>query len=146
MKKQVYSMIAGLVLTLAMGLTAHAQTGNYAQHVVNIPFQFNIGDRAMPAGEYTIRRVNPSSDRAVLQITRKGAASILLATNDVVGTPRRASTLVFNCYGGNRYLTEVWTAGETVGVQARRSRGERAAQSELAALHVSQEMIALRLR
>jgi hypothetical protein len=146
MKKQLYTMIAGLAVTLAMGVAAHAQTGNYARHIVNIPFEFNIGDKAMPAGEYAIRRVNPTSDRGVLQITRKGGASILVATNDVVGKARSASTLVFNCYGRNRYLAEVWTAGESLGLQARRSRGERAAENELAQLRAGREMVALRLQ
>jgi hypothetical protein len=146
MKKQIYTMIAGLAVMLATGVAVHAQTGNDAQHVVDIPFEFNVGDKTMPAGEYTIRHVNPSSDRAVLQITRKGAGSVLVATNDTIGKARNASTLVFNCYGNSRYLAEVWTAGESLGLQARRTRGERAAEGELAQLGSRREVVALRLK
>jgi hypothetical protein len=47
---------------------AQAQTGSRTQLIAKIPFQFNVGNKSMPAGEYTVSQVNPSSDRAVRQL------------------------------------------------------------------------------
>src|SRR5207302_2558016 len=85
MKKQAYTLIALLVLVGSMAVAARAQGGSRTQLVATIPFEFSIGDKTMPAGEYTVRQVNPSSDRAVLQLrSQDGKASAIVEMNALI--------------------------------------------------------------
>ena len=66
MKKQAYTMIAMFVLVGSMAVAAKAQTVGRAELRANVPFDFNIGKKTLPAGEYIVSQINPASDRAVL--------------------------------------------------------------------------------
>ena len=44
----------------------------------NIPFEFNVGDKTMPAGEYTVTPINPSSDLAVSATAQQGWPQALM--------------------------------------------------------------------
>jgi hypothetical protein len=83
-------MIALMVLVGLMAVAAQAQTGSRTQLVANIPFQFNVGDKAMPAGEYTVSQVNPSSDHAVLQLRSKdGKNTMMIQMTNMIGKEMR---------------------------------------------------------
>ena len=146
MKKTAYTMIALAVLVGSMAVAAQAQPGG-RRMIANIPFQFNVGDQTMPAGEYTVTQINPSSDRAVLQLRSKdGRSAAMIQMNDVIGKAREGARLVFNCYGNQRYFAQAWTSSDTSRLAAPKSKAERATQKELAALDVRMETVALKVR
>jgi len=143
MKKTAYTMIALAVLVCSMAVAANAQNRG-RRLVANVPFQFNVGDKTLPAGEYTIAQTNPSSDLAVLQIrTKDGSQSVLVQMNSVVGKISDSSTLIFRRYGNKYFFAQAWIDGDSEGLSAPSSRSERATQKEMAALGVKTEMIAL---
>ena len=147
MKRHVYTMIALIVLVGSMAVAAQAQTGGRTQLVASIPFQFNVGDKAMPAGEYTITQVNPSSDHAVLQLRAKNcSSSVMMQMDNVIGKAREGSRLVFNCLGDEYYFSQAWMSGDDTGWQAPKSKAERRARQELAGMKPSTKTVALRLR
>jgi hypothetical protein len=146
MKKTAYTMIALVVLVGSMAMAANAQN-NGRTLVATIPFQFNVGDKTLPAGEYTIAQVNPSSDRAVLQLRNKdGRSSAMIQMNNVIGRASERAKLIFNRYGNQHYFAAAWIDGETTGLQARKSRAEDATQRELAALNAKRELIEVAVR
>jgi len=146
MKKTTYTMIALAVLVGLMAVAAQAQPGGRTM-MANIPFQFNVGDKTMPAGEYTVTQINPSSDRAVLQLrSRDGSSAAMIQMNDVMGKARESARLVFNCYGNQHYFAQAWTSAAASGLAAPKSKAERATQKELAALNVAMETVAVRVR
>ena len=146
MKKTAYTMIALLVLVGSMALAAQAQTGG-RRMIANIPFQFNVGDKTMPAGEYTVTQINPSSDRAVLQLRSKdGRSAAMIQMNEVIGKARESARLVFNCYGNQHYFAQAWTSADASGLEAPKAKAERSVQKELAALNVRVETVAIRAR
>ena len=143
MKKTAYTMIALAVLVCSMAVAADAQNGG-RRLVANVPFQFNVGDRTLPAGEYTIAQTNPASDLAVLQIkTKDGSQSVLVQMNSIVGRISDGSTLVFRRYGNKYFFAQACIDGDSEGLNAPSSRSERATQKEMAALGVKTEMVAL---
>src|SRR5688572_23163309 len=90
-----YSMIALLVLIGSLAMTAQGQTNNRKLVEASIPFEFNVGDRTMAAGEYTIRLVSPHSEPSVLQILdAKGDAVMLLRTQVRSGAAAKKSVLL----------------------------------------------------
>lgn len=146
MKKTAYTMIALLVLVGSMAVAAQAQPGG-RRLIANIPFQFNVGDKTMPAGEYTVTQINPSSDRAVLQLRSKdGSSAAMIQMNEVIGKAREGARLVFNCYGNQHYFAQAWTSADASGLEAPKAKAERTTQKELAALDVRVETVAIRVR
>ena len=146
MKKTAYTMIALLVLVGSMAVAAQAQPGG-RRMIANIPFQFNVGNQTMPAGEYTVTQINPSSDRAVLQLRSKdGSSAAMIQMNEVIGKAREDARLVFNCYGNQHYFAQAWTSADASGLEVPRSKAERATQKELAALNVKMETMAVKMR
>jgi len=99
---------------------------------VNIPFDFSIADKKLPAGNYSIGRAIQNSDNTVLSIldgrghTKEARMSIPVLASD----PKNQATLVFHRYGDEYFLYQVWTAGETTGRQFPKSSAERALQSQ----------------
>ena len=145
MRKQTYITAIVILLVTVSGLaTAKAQTGSKQQLIANIPFEFSVGGKTLPAGEYTVRCTNAASDRKVLQLTSKdGQASVLVQTNSVIGKTDENAKLVFNRYGDRYFFSQAWLAADNIGMQAPKSRNERAIEKELASGKRSTEKVAL---
>ena|SRR5436190_24191012 len=147
MKKTAYTMIALLVLVGSMAVAAQAQTAGRAQMRVSIPFQFHVGDKTLPDGDYLVQQLNPTSGAMTMQISRKdGGANTIINMIGASGDTQSMTKLVFRRYGNQYYFAEVWIDGEKDGLQAPKSKAERATQKELAALNVKMETVALRVR
>ena len=147
MKKQVYTMIAMIVLVGSMAVAAQAQTSGRTQMIANIPFEFSVGGKTLPAGEYTVAQVNPASDHAVLQLrSRDGGAGAMVQMGSVMGKAQESAKLIFNHYGTQYFFAQAWVDGETSGLQVSKSSGERNAQRELAGVKPKTETVALRNR
>ncbi|HEV7745889.1 MAG TPA: hypothetical protein VGO56_12900 [Pyrinomonadaceae bacterium] len=145
MKKQFQMVVTIIALLIIAGVSsANAQTQPRVQLNVTIPFAFTIGDRVMPAGDYAVRCTNPSSDVKVLQLTSaNGHESALLRTNSVIGRSEDNAKLVFNRYGEQYFLAQVWLASDADGMQAIRSRTEKRMARELAANKMSKDTVAV---
>lgn len=147
MKKHTFTLIALIVLVSSMAVGAQAQTARHTRLIASIPFPFNVGDKAMPAGEYTISQVNPLSDNAVVQLRAKdGSRTVMIQVNNVIGRCSESTRLVFNRYGSQYFFAQAWTTGDTTGWQAPKSKAERSVSKELADMKPAPATIALRLR
>ena len=89
-----------------------------------VPFNFNVGAQAMPAGDYQVSIDGWGQMR--LSRVRMGNATAAL-TNAIGGgqTQDRLPMLVFNRYGDHYFLSEVWTGGTYRGHQLMISSTER---------------------
>lgn len=124
------------VMTLAallplLAAQASAQTTH--QLVAEIPFDFTVCQKQLPAGKYTVRpisRANPS----VLLVHGDKNLSEIICTQDVRGDRAAAEgSLIFNRYGDQRFLSELWFPGEKVGSRVVKSEREEALIRELPA-------------
>lgn len=144
MKKQLSFQLATLVLIGLFAVCAQAQSRSGQQLKVDVPFAFNVGNAELPAGEYTVKIINPSSDRAVLQIRdAKGQSSALIGTTDVVSWSSKNARLAFRQYGSQYFLAQVWMAGEATGLKTNRSSAERTASKELGMNEKSSSLVAV---
>lgn len=105
--------------------SVHAQTRMEMR--ANIPFSFNVGDKTFPAGEYNVTRLNPSSDKAVIAIkSEDGRLSKIVLTMPVLSNvTRETAKLVFNHYGDQYFLAQVWTPADNTGLAVSESKTER---------------------
>lgn len=144
MRNRVYIAIVVMALvSLFAASTAKAQSSGRL-FIANIPFEFEVGKVTLPAGEYTVSQVAPGSDQTILRLRSKdGRAIAVVHMSPVIGKAQDRAMLIFHCYGNQYFFAEAWTVGETTGLQAPRSRTERATQRELAGLKPRIEGVAL---
>ncbi|HKO42951.1 MAG TPA: hypothetical protein VJU84_06670 [Pyrinomonadaceae bacterium] len=144
MKKQIFMLAASVVVLVTMAAVTTTQAQTITQFTADIPFDFQVGGEQFSAGNYTVRCLNPSSDVKVLQLRKSdGENSVMLHTNSIVGGINRKSRLVFNRYGNQYFLSQAWLVSESLGMQAVKSRQEKATAKELARLAYKPEMVAL---
>ena len=145
MKNRAFTMAALLVLAVSMAAAVQAQT-SHSRLVANIPFQFNVGDKTLPPGEYVVTQVNPASDHAVLQLRSKNGSVVVIQMNNLIGKANQRARMVFSRYGSQYYFAEVWTTGDGNGLQATKTKAERSLSQELARGEQAAETIALTKR
>ena len=104
--------IAALLLTLGFVVgSAHGQTGSPGIKV-SVPFRFVIGRAAFSAGEYSIFS---SRDKVWMQ-EASGRNVAVLFTGVLDGrVPERDGRIIFDCYSGECFLSQVWIAGQEAG-------------------------------
>ena len=118
-----------LLLTLALATTATPANGQDNPLKANVPFEFIVGDKTLPAGEYVIRAVSIGGDALTIQGTVSNHRAVRLAN-----TTRRAdksAALVFHRYGESFFLSQIWLGGDGQGRQLLKSRQQRAIEREL---------------
>ena len=132
MKHHVMTTIAaiGLFVTLAAG-SAYAQSADTMK--VTIPFDFAVSGKTFPAGEYVLRR-SIEGPRIVLAIRGEdNNEAAYLATHSIEARDiQQESKLVFNKYGDQSFLSQVWTSGRSYGDELTKTRRERTLARELA--------------
>lgn len=122
------AVMLGLFLTLAVA-SVHAQSANRIQ--VNIPFNFAAGGAKLKAGNYIVER---------LSMERLASASVDGKTKAFVLAPLALQSqrnparekLVFQRYGDQYFLSEVWISRGTEGNGLYPSGAERGLAKELA--------------
>jgi hypothetical protein len=145
MKKQLYMVITIIALLTVAGLSnANAQTPSNVEVKANIPFAFSVGNKTMPAGEYTVSCTNPNSSIKVLLIRSSDKPeSALVITQSIVGKTQDDAKLVFYRYGDRYFFAQVWLPSDSIGMQAPKSRSEKQMARELAANSLSKKTIAI---
>jgi hypothetical protein len=79
-----------------------------------IPFSFTVGEKILPAGEYTVERFGKNSEIVWLVRSRDGRDKVVVQTNPVRSIKSEGKDqLVFRRYGDRYVLTQIWTGGET---------------------------------
>jgi len=118
--------LLAVVMIVAASASVKAQSLQY-KLTANVPFDFTVSDKKLPAGKYSISRAQTSNGDLVLQIvSADGQKNISRLTIPVIThKPMNQGTLVFNRYGNDYYLSEVWPAGGSTGRELLKSRTER---------------------
>jgi hypothetical protein len=108
MKKSYLTAVLTLTCFLGIGMGARAQDIDAV--VVTVPFEFVAGSATLPAGEYRVSRVNPSSNRELaISGYNKGNAFLLPLAFDDGFTDQ--PTLSFEHIGSRYFLSKIKTLG-----------------------------------
>ena len=128
-------LMAIVVIALASVVAtakANAQTSNKV--VANIPFEFSVGYKTMPAGEYIVQTITSAND-AVLVQSADGKSSALRLTEATTNKKNKSQArLVFHRYGERYFLAQMWVGDSNAGRQLLKSQEERALEQELASI------------
>lgn len=104
------------LITICLLFTAvsmFAQTEGRLLVISQIPFDFTVADHIMPAGEYLIYTATP--DRSILISSADGKHHLFVNTlPNQTNAPSEKSSLMFQRYGSEYFLTQVWVANQQV--------------------------------
>jgi hypothetical protein len=130
--------ILALASILAVGSAMAQDRGVQA----NVPFDFTVGNKTLPAGTYTVTRELPNT----IMIQNKAdhrMTAMAIAQNDTQGV-EKGGRLIFNKYASQYFLSEVRCPYAAVNVDLPPSKFEKRAQSEEASVsRPDQVMVAL---
>lgn len=121
-------MLGGLVSLTAM------QAGAQDRIVTaDIPFEFTVCKEQLPAGKYRIEPFSRSNPSIMIFRSLDNHSVEIACTRDVQGTKLSGKgKLIFNRYGNQYFLSEIWFAGEPTGSEVLKSEREEALLRELA--------------
>ena len=109
--------ILGKLLTAFVMLTAaplFAQNQSCLLMKVDVPFAFSAGKQILPAGNYYVTAITPENTIALVS-SPDGQHSLILADlPNYSDSPSADSRLVFQKYGNEYFLTQVWVKGDNV--------------------------------
>jgi hypothetical protein len=130
MKSSLFQLLIGCC---ALGAMAGAARADSFKITANIPFEFHVGTRTLPAGEYVIER-EQMSDVEYLRSADTGAKVAAILGSPAVESSGRAR-LVFRDYGDSKYLAYIWTQNgfgtNLPASKEERALGERAQLSDV---------------
>jgi hypothetical protein len=112
------------LVAFAPGSRAIAQ--NETLHLIaNVPFDFQSGSEIMPAGRYDIQQL--SNHVLTLRGTNQPRAQFLLPSNAETLKASDHSKLLFHRYGNRYFLYQIWSSGNTTGLELPKSHAEKEA-------------------
>ncbi|HEY7544080.1 MAG TPA: hypothetical protein VID27_04320 [Blastocatellia bacterium] len=105
MKKQIILAMAILSFVAAASLSAFAQARRLT---AEIPFNFTIKERALPAGHYTLEAIRlAGSDALRIQSADGRITATVFVRAELRESSKEEPRLVFNRYGDQYFLAEV---------------------------------------
>lgn len=139
--------LATLILIGVLGTSAQAQARSGQQLRVDVPFTFTAGNTLLPAGEYRVSTVNPSSDQSVLRITSlDGHSSVMIRTVNIERWSNAQARLTFRQRGEQYFLAEVWMASEATGLAVPQSKSEKSMRRQLRGGAQNYRIVAVKAR
>ena len=115
MKRQTlsrFTILGALLVMTAVSVRAQSERSK----VTNIPFNFIVGQKTLPAGDYTVEPYRRDYDKVWLVQSRDGRTRALFITMPLqFSKTQDKSKLVFHKYGNQHFLAQVCLAGGNSG-------------------------------
>ena len=105
MKKPIISLIAAVSFGVALLATTLAAPFSTVRIRAEIPFDFMVGKKRLPKGEYLIESLNDSGTLTIRHAKKGKAATFNTIRHKP--TDSNKSKLVFNRYGDKYFLSQV---------------------------------------
>jgi len=127
MKKYLWLPLLLMAVIGSAALTTKAQS-TYGVRA-NVPFEFNVGDKTLPAGKISAREMSANSGALAISNLDKSQHAIRIAHAMATSKQTDRGKLVFRKYGNRYYLAQVWIPGYNP-LELMKSKIERALERE----------------
>jgi hypothetical protein len=135
MKNLVLILLTLSLLAIAGGTVARAQV--IAAFKADIPFGFTVRNIRLPAGSYTIKRLNLRPDLMEIR-DAEGNNVVFFSTIDThAAKASEQPELIFNRLGEQYFLSRLFDGGNSTGAELLKSRAEKRLKREIAAIEVT---------
>ena len=135
MRKEVLRRFTTMAFIVAIPLVSAAARVNAQapkKVVADVPFEFSVGYKTMPAGEYIVETVASAGNALLIQSADAKSSALRRSEATVPTKDKKHARLVFHRYGERYFLAEVWSGLDVSGRQLVKSQEERAIEQELA--------------
>ncbi|HEX8174491.1 MAG TPA: hypothetical protein VF543_05160 [Pyrinomonadaceae bacterium] len=137
------SIFAALLLLAAL-LAQSALARTSSSLVVQIPFDFQVAGKTLPAGQYVIERSTLfSAEGLSLRNTDKKHSAFVLTSTVQSKLRQSESRLVFMRYKDQYFLSQFWTSGEASGRELIKSDRELNVEREIAKAGEAPERVSI---
>jgi len=121
MKNQLSRLTVILALTLTGSALLMAQ--NSGRNIAEIPFDFQLQDKVLPSGTYSVTQSTPSG---ILHIRNEGTGEMIAALAPMREQGKTGEAkLVFRCYSDRCFLSWVWFGDGQDGYGVVKGRAEK---------------------
>ena len=114
-------LIRNFVVVLFAAASVYAQGSH--RLIVQVPFGFHVGASILPQGEYTVD-TDAGPNMVRLRSADSKSSVIIQAISVQTLTTTSQGKLIFNKYGDEYFLSQVWTAGSNRGSELRKTKRE----------------------
>jgi hypothetical protein len=125
MKKRILGVVA--MLTVVLAVSAFGYTHITGVVKADIPFDFMVSGKTLQAGTYNVQRGSTGVTVLIRKVNGNDAATSIVMNGETTKADGKAR-LVFNRYGNEYFLTEIWDGSSSTTTQLPKSKAERAAQ------------------
>ena len=109
MKKHCVRILSAFFGLAALAITAKGQEPD--QLVVNIPYEFVVAGKTLPAGTYKVNRISANDERALAIRSFESRATVLVLTSEIADTTASEHASVsFRQVGEQHLLSKIQTA------------------------------------
>jgi hypothetical protein len=120
MKNRFFATLSCLTFLTAAAAFAQSSAGMTA----DIPFEFRVGEKTLPAGHYHVRSTTISDVLSIRCFECK--TGVMIQAHAVqAGEAPEESALVFHRYNQTYFLSRVWSQGNPLGRELFQTRAER---------------------
>jgi hypothetical protein len=124
MKKQMLYRIAATLLFLFFGkLAASAAPEDLVKF--EAPFEFQVNEQRMPAGEYIVKRDKQAPQLLLIQSTKRKTGTVVHTMSHLLPKYPARTSLIFTQYNDQHFLSEVRLQGTDYGYALIKSKTER---------------------
>jgi hypothetical protein len=132
--KRITAIALLAIANFAMAGTSFAQSYGVR---ANVPFDFTVANKLLPAGTYTL--VRESTGLVEIRNHDKPVAALTIVTHDG-NKSSDGGKLIFHKYGDQYFLSEILSDWETMNVTVPRSKAETKVQLQQAMVHPTKEV------
>jgi hypothetical protein len=122
------SILLSLMFSLS-AISVYAQSNTLIRKV-EIPFDFSIRDKTLPAGAYRIERI--FQDALLIRGEDGQEACVSLTMPARANEVQETARLLFHRYGETYFLFQIWEPGSDSGRQILKSGAERSIERDMA--------------
>ena len=119
MRKQYLRILIALIG--AAGLAKAAKGQSVDQIVVNIPYEFVVAGKTLPAGTYRVNRAPNSIERLLVFSSFDNRTSAIVLATDVENIPADKAQISLEQVGGRYFLSKIETADHVFNILVSRS-------------------------
>jgi hypothetical protein len=119
MKKYFVGVLAAVFGMAAFAVAGQATTSD--QLVVNIPYEFVVGGKTLPAGTYRVSRLSDSNVGELALINVDQHASVLLSASEWEDVHADKPELQFQQIAGQHFLSTIKTAEHVFAIPVSKS-------------------------
>lgn len=125
MKKQALAVFAMVTLLITLSpRTSSADAFGFGVRA-DIPFDFVVGTKTLPSGTYTVTPHGTSANTLIIRGQENGKSAFVLSiTVAAEDTLDNSPKLIFNRYGDQYFLSQVWSGARLAGQEITKSNRE----------------------